>query len=104
MKFKTVDRRQFLARSGTGFLGVAAGFFLVGCGSKGNQLNCTDSLRKAEISMRESLNYVEYSPDSEKSCVQCAFYTGDTQGCGDCQIFSGPVNPEGVCDSWSKKA
>jgi hypothetical protein len=54
--------------------------------------------------LRQSLNYVETSPDASKTCGDCGFFSGDRNSCGDCQIFHGPANGKGHCDSWSAKA
>lgn len=55
-------------------------------------------------SLRSSLHYTEASPDAQKTCSACAFFTPDSGGCGACKIFSGPANPKGRCDSWSAKS
>lgn len=55
-------------------------------------------------SLRSSLHYVEASPDAQKTCSACAFFTPDAGDCGNCKIFSGPANVKGHCDSWSAKS
>ena len=56
-------------------------------------------------SLRSSLQYVEASPDAQKTCGACGFFEPDAAGgCGNCKIFSGPANPKGRCDSWSAKS
>jgi hypothetical protein len=62
-----------------------------------------DAMDSGARSMRGSLNYAETSPDATKTCSACAFFTAGAAGCGTCQIFSGPTNPQGHCDSWSQK-
>lgn len=60
----------------------------------------------AESGLRVPLHYVEASPDPAKTCSGCSFFKADgadTPACGMCQIFNGPANPKGHCDSWSKK-
>lgn len=59
----------------------------------------------ASESLHKSLNYTEQSPDPQKSCTQCGFFTPDDSGgaCGSCKIFNGPTNPKGHCDSWAAK-
>lgn len=54
--------------------------------------------------LRASLGYVEKSPDAKQTCKQCAFFNSNEQdgACGPCQIFHGPVNEAGYCQSWSK--
>lgn len=67
-----------------------------------NDLSGVDA---ADIKQRESLAYVAKSTDPEKNCGNCRFYQEGNQpnGCGGCQLFKGPVNLEGNCNSWFKK-
>jgi hypothetical protein len=67
--------------------------------------------------LRESLHYIDIAPDAAKSCNGCGFFTAEERkpaeeqkpaaerkpACGNCMIFSGPVNATGHCDSWSMK-
>ncbi len=76
-------------------------------------LNCDDlsALSDAQMqqrqSMVESLNYVAETPNPEQNCANCALYqqpeaeeTTDN-ACGGCQLFPGPVYPNGYCTSWA---
>jgi hypothetical protein len=54
-------------------------------------------------SIRDSLHYVEMSPDPAKTCSGCGFFTEPKDGCGSCMIFQGPANAKGHCESWSAK-
>src|SRR4051812_22924110 len=64
--------------------------------------------------LRESLHYTDVSSDAAKACNACGFFTADEAkpaddkspkpACGNCMIFSGPVNATGHCDSWSAKS
>lgn len=69
--------------------------------------DCTDlsGVAEADLKQRESLSYVVKSDDPEKNCANCRFYQPGSQpnGCGGCQLFKGPVTPEGNCKSWFKK-
>lgn len=79
---------------------------LAACG-KSDKLVCADpgKLSAGEQSLRNSLHYVESSPDSQKMCSGCGFFaTGQPAGCGECQLLKGTVNGSGHCDSWSAKA
>ena len=68
--------------------------------------------------LRESLHYTDMAPEAAKACAACAYFTGEERKaaegpkppaderkplCGQCMIFSGPVNATGHCDSWSMK-
>jgi hypothetical protein len=69
--------------------------------------DCNDvsGLTEADIKQRETVMYVAVSTDPEKNCANCRFMQIGTQpnGCSGCQLFKGPVNPEGYCKSWFKK-
>jgi hypothetical protein len=69
--------------------------------------DCNDlsGVAEADLKQRESLSYVTKSTDPEKNCGNCRFMQVGTQpnGCNGCQLFKGPVNPEGNCKSWFKK-
>lgn len=55
--------------------------------------------------LRDSLHYVEASPDRQQKCAGCAFFAaGSDKPCGRCQILNGSVNENGRCDSWSPKS
>lgn len=68
---------------------------------------CNDltGLAEADVKQRESVEYVVKSADPAKNCANCRFMQVGTQpnGCNGCQLFKGPVNPEGNCKSWFKK-
>jgi hypothetical protein len=69
--------------------------------------DCNDlsGVAEADLKQRESVGYVAKSTDPEKNCANCRFMQVGTQanGCNGCQLFKGPVNPEGNCKSWFKK-
>ena len=55
--------------------------------------------------LRESLKYVEKSPNPATTCGVCGLFEGAAaNGCGNCMIFSGPANAGGHCESWSPKS
>ena len=61
-----------------------------------------DALTEQDLQTRQTLGYVDNSPDPAKLCSNCQFYNqpeGDSP-CGGCQLFQGPVAPEGYCNSW----
>jgi len=77
----------------------------VGVASLGAKVAFAAACADPEDSLRHSLNYAEASPDPQKTCSICAFFTPDSGGgCGQCKIFTGPANPKGHCDSWSAKS
>ena len=69
--------------------------------------DCNDlsGLAEADVKQRESLAYVAKSEDPAKNCANCRFMkpNSEANGCNGCQLFKGPVNPEGNCKSWFKK-
>ena len=87
-----------------------------GGGTATADLNCDDlsALSDAQMQQRsqmaESLNYVAETPNPEQNCANCALYqqpdaeeTTDN-ACGGCQLFPGPVYPNGYCTSWAPAA
>lgn len=124
-----VSRRRFLhSLSIAGVVG-AGGSLLAACGGGSDEsgdsssaegetssatasADCSDlsDLSDAEKKQREqmvgSLNYVEESPQAEKNCANCSLYQKEQygSGCGGCQLFPGPVNAQGYCDSWAPKS
>ncbi len=71
----------------------------------GADCNDISALTDAEKKQRESVEYVTKSVTPDKFCSNCRFMQLGTQpnGCAGCQLFKGPVNPEGNCKSWFKK-
>lgn len=123
----SVSRRDFLLKvSALGLAGVGASAFLSGCGGESDSgsgsasqsaggnatananLRCDDvsSLSAGERERRnaqiEALEYVTETPNPEKNCANCLFYQQPAQGkeCGGCQLFPGPVHPNGYCKTW----
>ncbi len=66
---------------------------------------CADPAKKDEGTkrLRASLNYGEVFPDPKQTCNDCGFFAATSGGCGTCQIFNGPANAKGHCDSWGAK-
>lgn len=107
---KNMSRRSFVLR-GLGLpVAGSAMLTLAACGGEqtgSGDLVCVDmdALTSAEKSVRRSLNYTESSPNLERSCSGCDFFSPGPGGCGSCTLFSGgAVNPDGRCDSWSADA
>lgn len=104
MKKSNVSRRDMLARGATLPLAGLA-FFGAARAASAAEAVCADpnQLDAGQVSIRESLNYVEKSPDPAKICGGCGFLTDVQAGCGNCMIFNGPANVNGHCDSWGAK-
>lgn len=87
--------------------GLSGGIGASGCGASDA---CVDpeALSTGQASLRASVRYAARSPvGDEQACVACRFFRSrpeDANGCGDCEILQGPVNPRGRCDSWSARA
>ena len=99
-----VSRRHFLATS-AGALGL--GSVLAACGGGGGGVvaaECEgyDALSAADLQQRAALAYVDNSGVIGKKCNNCSFYVVPEGGsaCGGCQLFAGPVAPEGYCTGW----
>ncbi len=107
MNNQKLTRRSVLEKSAALPVAGVALFALTACGEeKPKGLVCADpnSLSMAENSLRTSAHYVEKSADAAKTCSVCSFFAaGEPPPCGKCEIFQGPVNAGGHCDSWAKK-
>jgi hypothetical protein len=70
-------------------------------------LTCTDTsaLSPEELTLRGTLAYSDTTNDPTKLCSGCQLFkpAGENQ-CGACQLVKGPINPNGSCKSWVKKA
>lgn len=107
MRESKVDRREFLKSAATLGAVAAGASLLAACGKGGGGLQCTDvaGLSPADAATRNSLSYVDASPDPTKVCSACVLYiVGQPNACGGCQVVKGPINPAGSCTSWAKKA
>jgi len=110
---RTIGRRGVMKRALT-VLGAAAvaPTLLSACGgeeesSGGGGLSCDDTsgLEPAAVSMRQSQNYVDASPNADQNCANCNFYTAGQAGqCGSCSVVQGPIHPDGYCDLWAAQA
>jgi hypothetical protein len=102
-----LSRRVLLERGlQLGVVGAAA-TALAACdqGEKKEACAGPNNLTLSENSLRKASNYVEEAPDPAKNCLGCGFFTPGEGGnpCGKCEIFLGPVNARGHCDSWALK-
>lgn len=103
------SRREFLTRMGVGALVVGGVSAVAACGKSGGgdaAAACTDPGGGSKP-QRDSLHYVDKSPNAEKNCANCQLYVAAEGGapCGKCTLFaSTAVSPTGYCDTWTKKA
>jgi len=103
MSHHDVSRRKLLAR---GAVLPLAGFAMLTARAAGAaEAACADPTKmdSGQVSIRESLNYVEASKDPTMVCGGCGFFNEPKGNCGGCMIFNGPVNAKGHCDSWAPK-
>jgi len=106
-----ISRRDLLKRSLV-VLGAATGgsAILAACdsgGDGGGALNCNDvsGLTDEQKQARTALEYVEVTPQADKTCDNCNFWqAGQANACGGCTLIQGPINPKGYCKSWVAKA
>lgn len=104
----TLSRRALLGRSLHIPAVGAAVWALSACDQGGPKVEACagpNNLTFSENSLRQASHYVEQSPDPAKDCTGCSFFSvGEGDGrCGKCEIFIGPVNAKGYCDSWAAK-
>jgi hypothetical protein len=100
MSVRSITRRQVIADAARAV--PVAGLALLAARTA-FAAGCADP----DDSLRSSLHYTEASTDAQKICAACGFFTPGSGGgaaCGNCNIFSGPANPKGHCDSWSAKS
>jgi hypothetical protein len=92
----SITRRQMLRGAAVvvGALSTAAKAIAAPCASP----SASDS------GMRQSLHYVEASPNPAQKCSGCSFFSDPKGACGQCAIFSGPANIDGHCDSWAARS
>lgn len=86
-------------------VGAMAGL-LTACGEEEMAILCADpnSLSFSQNSLRQANKYVEVSKEAGKNCLNCAFFRAEEgASCGECDIFEGPANKDGYCESWSAK-
>ena len=130
MDTKDISRRHFIQRMSLfGAVGIGASSVLAACGG-GEQpaetpadtpaetpaetpvetaegFTCTDTsgLTEQELAMRNTLQYVDASPDPEKACDACALFVAAVAGqdCATCTVVKGPIHPKGTCTSFAPK-
>ncbi len=119
-----LSRRAFLGRAAA-LGGVSVFLAACGGGESGNQAGTEsgaaaggesgvvaaecegyDQLTEQALQTRQTLGYVDVSPQEGKYCHNCRFYNQPEGGaaCGGCQLFPGPVAPNGYCNSWAAVA
>jgi hypothetical protein len=87
-------------------LGIRLGLALALVDSKTEAAaSCTDpdALSGADVALRKSVEYTDFSSDEKKTCRGCALFKAGTGACGTCQILSGLVSAAGHCTSWSAR-
>jgi hypothetical protein len=100
-----ISRRNLLKNGALSlFFGVAVASLVGRAAAADKACADPDKLDSGATALRGSLNYVEAGTDPAKTCAACGFFAATAGGCGSCQIFNGPVNSKGHCDSWSAKS
>ncbi len=112
-------RRQFLKHCVAGAVGVGAVLSLTNCKKDSGQpastgartaggptglSKCADvsGLNESQLKTRESLKYVDETPQPPKRCDNCMLYiVNGPAGCGGCKVLPGPVMPGGWCSAWA---
>lgn len=85
------------------FVFAAGSPLLLACNK---ELSCTDTsgLSSDEMAMRNTVNYLDKSPDPAKLCSACQLYLpAAADVCGGCTVVKGPINPAGTCSSWVQR-
>lgn len=111
-----LNRRKFLQR----FLVIgSAGTIVIGCSDSGEDeanipsvsenlsdgFHCSDTsaLTEAEVSVRNTFEYIDQSAIEDKNCANCTLYVMPEPGdsCGGCLTIKGPIHPQGYCTLWA---
>ena len=104
---ETSSRRQFIAAAGAA-LGLGPALAACGGGGPSQASQCAgySSLSPSDIQQRQTLGYVDKTPEPAQVCDNCRLYNTPEGGeaCGGCQLFAGPVLPKGWCRSWAAMA
>jgi hypothetical protein len=107
-------RRKFLAQATrAGFVVLGSNVALNSCGQntkrqtpfEGNPCDDIREVSEAELTKRKSFGYVKESPLADNQCSNCNLYLPpkESQSCGECILFKGPVRAEGYCTYWAVK-
>lgn len=96
---KPISRLRFLKHSAIvgGLLGWPAASLLA------EQKCSIEQLTPEELMYRYHLRYQSRSPFPSKRCSQCALFVDQTidGACRyGCNLFPGPISPDGYCDVW----
>jgi hypothetical protein len=99
------SRRAALRRLAACLFAAAAPWISVARAGEREGLVCAkpSALSEAQKQQRKLDNYTEKSPDPDKTCGGCSFFTPGAAGCGKCALFNGPANPQGRCDDWTAR-
>lgn len=66
---------------------------------------CNDftGVTEADLKSRQKMGYVKISPIPESKCQNCQLFLPfkETPGCGNCQLFKGPVLTTAYCTYWA---
>lgn len=67
---------------------------------------CPGDIDDASKQMRRNLQYKDKTAEAGKNCAGCVQWVPPAAGatCGGCNLFTGPVHPEGHCLSFAPKA
>lgn len=97
-------RREALSLLAFSTTGVAAAKLLAGC-SESLHCNDTSALTSAELSLRQTNQYTDQSPNAAKTCTNCNFFSAPPAAntCGGCTVIKGPIHPQGYCRLWVPK-
>lgn len=108
-----IRRREAIGIVGQCVLGCTALATIV---AKSNEALAGDDKEKLDCSkegkidttsknLRKALKYVEHSKLKGQVCSRCMHWKAPKEGkqCGGCNFFTGPVNPDGYCQSFAVK-
>jgi len=113
---KEISRKELLKKGAVAGAVGAAAVVLAYCKKKPSADQetaqttdaCSDlsNLTQADKDMRTQLKYVDKSEKPDQHCSLCQLFVAPKDGaaCGTCTVVKGPINPDGYCSSFVKKA
>ena len=97
-----VSRRRLFVLGGSALALLGA----TGCSKGPSSCNDVSGLSADDAKVRTTLEYVDKSPQPDKTCEKCQQYNkpADSNACGTCKVLKGPVHPQGYCKVFVAKA
>ena len=98
------NRRRFLSYAAGSITFACAGLALGSRPARASTCYDPESLPLSQKNRRRGLGFEDVSPDPERECRGCAFFTpGDQEGCGHCMMLDFTVDAGATCTSFTPR-